>query len=318
MDQTEPTEVQILSKTKQRRSLGETKKREKSNRKPSRTAVVVPGDLAWPDVDDAISQEVLSTIERTMQCLKIPKRQCPLNEIKSVPKLQRSEFRRKWVAEHALQAGYDVSSYILKRSEIAIGVNCCSMNMETGQLAGLIIEKNVDPQIITKLLVPIAHTKRVPAISLSGLSAAFEKACGIKCIALGLKTMCTSPKSEFHTLLELVKEHGPLDANQVNQRAAALEERLLGGLARSQFLRQTSPSLPSSCANDTGNLVLLEGPVVATSNDTTSTTLPVQFSIEDEIAKYELKKDLEKAKRENQLPAEATFIPPKIRKTTPH
>lgn len=47
MDQTEPTEVQILSKTKQRRSLGETKKREKSNRKPSRTAVVVPGDLAW-------------------------------------------------------------------------------------------------------------------------------------------------------------------------------------------------------------------------------------------------------------------------------
>lgn len=119
-------------------------------------------------------------------------------------------------------------------------------------------------------------------------------------------------------MLELVKEHGPLDANQVNQRAAALEERLLGGLARSQFLRQTSPSLPSSCANDTGNLVLLEGPVVATSNDTTSTTLPVQFSIEDEIAKYELKKDLEKAKRENQLPAEATFIPPKIRKTTPH
>lgn len=78
---------------------------------------------------------------------------------------------------------------LVDRSEIAIGVNCCSMNMETGQLAGLIIEKNVDPQIITKLLVPIAHTKRVPAISLSGLSAAFEKACGIKCIALGLKVI---------------------------------------------------------------------------------------------------------------------------------
>ncbi len=40
-------EVQKLSNTKQRRSLGETKKREKSTRKPSRTAVVIPGDVDW-------------------------------------------------------------------------------------------------------------------------------------------------------------------------------------------------------------------------------------------------------------------------------
>lgn len=66
-----------------------------------------------------------------MQCLKIPKRQCPLNEIKSVPKLQRSEFRRKWVAEHALQAGYDVSSYILKRFDITLMQQKCGLQICT-------------------------------------------------------------------------------------------------------------------------------------------------------------------------------------------
>lgn len=61
------------------------------------------------------------------------------------------------------------------------------MNMECGSLVGLLIEKDVDPQIITKLLVPIAQTRGVPVISLSGLRSAAYKACGIKCIALGFK-----------------------------------------------------------------------------------------------------------------------------------
>ncbi len=73
------------------------------------------------------------------------------------------------------------------RTEIAIGVNSCSMNMEGNQLVGLIIEKNVEPEIITKLLVPIARCRQVPIISLSGLGSAFKKGCGFKCIALGFK-----------------------------------------------------------------------------------------------------------------------------------
>jgi hypothetical protein len=54
-------------------------------------------------------------------------------------------------------------------------------------LSGLIIEKNVDPQIITKLLVPIARAKGIPIVSLTGLKASFKKACDINCIALGFK-----------------------------------------------------------------------------------------------------------------------------------
>lgn len=43
-------QMQVLSKTKQRRSLSEKKKKEVSKskrRKSNRTAVVIPGDVEW-------------------------------------------------------------------------------------------------------------------------------------------------------------------------------------------------------------------------------------------------------------------------------
>jgi len=79
--------------------------------------------------------------------------------------------------------------YVIRvyRATLALGVNCVSKALEMELLAGVIIEKDVDPQIITKLLIPIAQSKGVPIISVSGLNSAFKTVTGMRCIALGFK-----------------------------------------------------------------------------------------------------------------------------------
>jgi ribosomal protein L7Ae-like RNA K-turn-binding protein len=72
-----------------------------------------------------------------------------------------------------------------------LGVNVVSKALESDLLEAVIIDKDVDPQIITKILVPIAHNRQVPIVSVSGLNVAFGKACGIRCIALGFKVNIT-------------------------------------------------------------------------------------------------------------------------------
>jgi hypothetical protein len=51
-----------------------------------------------------------------MKCLNFPnKLHPPLQAISSVPKAERPEFRKKWVANSALEHGYNVSEYMAKR-----------------------------------------------------------------------------------------------------------------------------------------------------------------------------------------------------------
>jgi len=54
-------------------------------------------------------------------------------------------------------------------------------------LVGIIIEKDVNPEIITKLLIPLAEGKGVPIVSIDGLNSTFKFCCGMRCIAFGLK-----------------------------------------------------------------------------------------------------------------------------------
>lgn len=66
-------------------------------------------------------------------------------------------------------------------------MNCVSKGLETGQLVGVIIEKDVNPPIITKLLIPIAEANDVPIVAIDGLNSIFKLHVGMRCIAFGFK-----------------------------------------------------------------------------------------------------------------------------------
>jgi hypothetical protein len=64
-----------------------------------------------------------------------------------------------------------------------------SKALELGLLAAVIIDKDVNPPIITKLLVPIAESKNVPIVAVNGLNTIFMDQAGMRCIAFGLKVI---------------------------------------------------------------------------------------------------------------------------------
>ena len=70
---------------------------------------------------------------------------------------------------------------------MTLGVNCVSKALELNLLVGIAIEKNVRPQIITKLLIPLAQSRSVPIIAVSGLNRCVQNAMHVRCAALGLK-----------------------------------------------------------------------------------------------------------------------------------
>ncbi|ODN04031.1 Ribonuclease P protein subunit p38 [Orchesella cincta] len=183
--------VKKLSAKKQKLSLGEVTKAEKAkaaaNRKIIRATVVNPNDVEWPSLSDEDEQELLSCLTTDLQCLRFPNYHVPLSEIKKVEKGDRRKFRHIWHTERALEVGFDVAAYTKLRADISLGVNCVSTALEQNVLIAVIIEKDVDPPIITKLLVPLATSKEVPIVAISGLNQICQKVFNTRCIALGLK-----------------------------------------------------------------------------------------------------------------------------------
>jgi len=81
------------------------------------------------------------------------------------------------------------------------------------------VERNVEPEMVTKLLIPIARAKGVPVLPLPGLREAFKEACHVKCIALGFTAACQSDQSDFKTLLNLVQTHAPTKETEVSYKS---------------------------------------------------------------------------------------------------
>jgi len=78
-------------------------------------------------------------------------------------------------------------SVISARTSLCLGVNCVSKALENDALAAVVIEKNVNPDVITKMLVPLAVNKGVPILSVAGLKGVFDGIMKIRCLACGLK-----------------------------------------------------------------------------------------------------------------------------------
>jgi len=222
--------VKALSATRQRLSVGEISRREKTAastpKKPVRATVVNPREIDWPEVDAEGSAKIIGLIERLGKYLVIPHRKVPLKEIRSVEKAERKEFRQTWITRHSTQVGYDISNYLTLRSCLIIGVNCVSKALETDVLAAAIIEKSVNPPIITKLLVPLAVSRNVPMVAIDGLNSAFQHHAGMRCIAVGLKKCCEDNTNTFYPLLAAITFHLK-EAEDAKRKAVESESKAI-------------------------------------------------------------------------------------------
>ena len=70
-------------------------------------------------------------------------------------------------------------------------MNSVSKKLESNQLSAVLIDPDVDPPFITKLLIPLAKVKRVPIIAIKGLHTTMNSVAEFGCIALGLKVSCS-------------------------------------------------------------------------------------------------------------------------------
>lgn len=135
----------------------------------------------------------------------------PLNIISEIEKNDRRNYRRKWQHQHALEIGFDeanhrklrllrisriyinISNILLTneaidyRCDLSIGVNSVSTGLEKETVTAVIIDKDVDPTFLTKLLVPIAKSKNIPIVAIKGLSTTCKKAFKTRCISIGFK-----------------------------------------------------------------------------------------------------------------------------------
>jgi len=200
--------VKTLSNTAKRKSIGEAKKLENSKKKNARvrTTVLNPREIEWPELSDEAKKELLPVIKTLTEALKIPCRKVPLQTIREVAQKDRSEFRKQWLMTEALRLNVNLPSVARFRSSLVIGVNCVSKALEVNQLVAVLIEQNVHPQIITKLLIPLANSRNVPIIAFEGLNSTFQEATDMRCIALGLKKSCEQISDHFHPLLEMVRK----------------------------------------------------------------------------------------------------------------
>jgi len=171
-----------------------------------------PRGIEWTEISREGKEELVPLLKGLAQSLRKPFPHKPsLREARSVPKEKRNEFRRQWIkTEQAKCAGY--GDYVLLRSSVALGINSVSKALERNQLAGVIIEQNVNPQILTKVLVPLANSKNIPIISCDSLKSSFQGEDGkydgqtYRCSALGLKKSCEEISHTFHPLLTLIRD----------------------------------------------------------------------------------------------------------------
>ncbi|CAL8126500.1 unnamed protein product [Orchesella dallaii] len=200
--------VRKLSATKQKLSLGEVKKAENvkatANRKVIRTTVVNPNDVEWPCLSEEDEQELTSCLTTDLQCLSFPNYHVPLSVIKKVERGDRRHYRNIWHTERALEVGFDVAAYTKLRADISLGVNCVSTALEQNILIAVIIEKDVDPPIITKLLVPLANSKKIPIVAICGLNKICQKVFNTRCIAMGLKAKCSEVGHSFSRIFNVI------------------------------------------------------------------------------------------------------------------
>ncbi|CAG7815150.1 unnamed protein product [Allacma fusca] len=207
--------VSYLSNTRKRKSIGETAKREKTftaSTPKSKTMVVHPNEIVWPMLSEEDNTKLLKEISDTLRILKNPIGKPSLQQVREVPKPDRKHFRKDFKLEEAMRLNFKISNFSQIRASLAIGVNCVSKKLESDQLSAMLVDPDVDPPYVTKLLVPMARMKLVPVIAVRGLESTMNSVAEFRCVAVGLKTCCEESTNYFNTLLKTIREYSQLVA----------------------------------------------------------------------------------------------------------
>lgn len=96
--------------------------------------------------------------------------------------------------------------FSLNRDNIVLGVNQVSRGLEQNTVTGVIIEKDVDPALITKALIPLARTRNIPLIAIKRLRTTCKETFNTNVVAFGLKVTCCDSVTvaQFLTPLSIV------------------------------------------------------------------------------------------------------------------